>query len=98
MALLYADENFDAGVVAALRGLGHDVRTVQEAGRRGSDDPKVLADATAEGRGVLTFNRRDFIRLHRQSQAHAGIIACTDDRDVVALAGRIHRTITIAGS
>jgi hypothetical protein len=34
MALLYADENFDAGVTAELRRLGHDVRSVQEAGRQ----------------------------------------------------------------
>ncbi|HJT79348.1 MAG TPA: DUF5615 family PIN-like protein [Gemmataceae bacterium] len=98
MALLYADEDFDARAVAELRRLGHDVRTVQEVGRRGQDDPTVLADATAEGRAVLTFNRRHFLRLHRQSSAHAGIVACTRDADVVALAARIAQAITAAGS
>jgi predicted nuclease of predicted toxin-antitoxin system len=98
MAALYADENFDARVVTELRQRGHDVRTVQEAGRRGRDDPSVLADATAEGRAVLTCNRRHFLRLHRQSTAHAGIIVCTPDPDVVALAVRIDQAIVAAGS
>jgi len=98
MALLYADENFDAGVVAELRKLGHDVRTVQEAGRQGGADPTVLADATAEGRAVLTFNRRDFIKLHKQSPAHAGVIVCTDDPDAIALAGRIDHAVGATGS
>jgi Domain of unknown function (DUF5615) len=33
MARLYADEDFPLPVVEELRRLGHDVRTVQEAGR-----------------------------------------------------------------
>lgn len=92
MALLYADENFDYPVVERLRQLGHDVRTVQEAGRCASSDPQVLADASAEGRAVLTFNHKDFKRLHRQNAVHAGIISCThDDADI--LAGHIHQAI-----
>jgi hypothetical protein len=97
MALLYADENFDLGVVVELRRRGHDVRTVQEAGAQGRDDATVLADASAEGRAVLTFNRKDFFRLHRHSMAHAGIVACTSDPDAVALAMRIRHAVTSAG-
>jgi hypothetical protein len=37
MALLYADEDFHYAVVERLRHLGHDVRTVQEAGRKGGE-------------------------------------------------------------
>jgi len=80
MALFYADENFDYRVTKGLRLLGHDVVTVQEAGERGGDDARVLAVATAQGRAVLTHNRRDFERLHRNSAAHAGIISCTKDQ------------------
>ena len=58
MAQLYADENFGGRVVQELRRLGHDVLTVQEADRRGRDDAAVLADATAAGRALLTYNRR----------------------------------------
>jgi hypothetical protein len=99
MALLYADEDFHFGVVERLRTLGHDVTTVQEAGRTGSSDAQVLADATAEGRCVLTFNRRHFERLHQQNPGHAGIISCTrDDDDPDGLAARIHDAIIAAGS
>jgi predicted nuclease of predicted toxin-antitoxin system len=98
MALLYADENFDYPIVEELRRLGHDVVTVQEAGQQGKDDAAVLAFATAAGRAVLTFNRRDFFRLHRLNPAHAGIIACTTDNNYAALAGRIDAAITRAGA
>ena len=98
MALLYADENFDYPIVEHLRLLGHDVLTVQEAGRAGGLDPRVLADATAAGRAVLTFNRRHFQRLHRQSATHAGIISCTWDPDRAALAARIDQAIAAAVS
>ena len=54
MALLFADENFDARVVLELRRLGHDVQTVQEAGLQASDDSTVLAAATSEGRAVAS--------------------------------------------
>jgi hypothetical protein len=89
MARLYADENFDFPIVEQLRRLGHDVLTVAEAGRQGCSDAQVLADATAHGRSVVTFNRRDFFRLHRQQPVHAGIIACTWDANALALAARI---------
>jgi len=97
MARLYADENFDYAVVVELRRLRHDVVTVQEMGRHGRDDPTVLADATADGRAVLTFNRRDFIRLHHRTPSHAGMIVCTDDPDRNALAARIDQRIVAAG-
>ncbi|MCI0364127.1 MAG: DUF5615 family PIN-like protein [Phycisphaerales bacterium] len=95
MARIYANENYDFNVVVELRQRGHDVLTVQEAGNAGQGipDPDVLAFAVSQGRAVLTFNRRHFIRLHRQVQPHCGIIVCTDDRDVVALADRIHQAL-----
>ena len=36
---------------------------------------------------------RDYIRLHRSSTQHAGIIVCTHDADTDALAQRIHGAI-----
>ena len=97
MALLYADEDFDYPVVERLRRLGYDVLTVQQAGRRGGSDPQVLAYATAAGRAVLTHNRWDFERLHRQDPNHSGIISCTEDEDMGALAARIDQAIAAAG-
>ena len=99
MARLYADEDFPQPVTEELRRLGHDVRTVQEAGpaSQGIDDAEVLADATADQRAVLTHNHRDFKRLHRQVQPHEGIISCTQDpRDHAGLAQRIHDALTAA--
>lgn len=95
MALLYADENFDFGVVQELRQLAHDVLRAQEAGmaNRGVPDPDQLAFAISQGRAVLTFNAWDFIRLHSRVRPHRGIIVCSEDPDVVALATRIHLAI-----
>ncbi|MEG5040443.1 MULTISPECIES: DUF5615 family PIN-like protein [unclassified Microcoleus] len=47
MARLYADEQYPYPVVELLRALGHDVLTVQEAGRANQKipDPDVLAFA-----------------------------------------------------
>jgi uncharacterized protein DUF5615 len=95
MATLYADEAFSYPVVQRLLQLGHDVLTAQEAGQAGQGitDKAVLAFATAAGRAVVTFNRRHFIRLHSEVSSHAGIIVCTRDDDVMALADRIHQQL-----
>src|SRR5262249_2465884 len=97
MARFYADENFSLRVVERLRVLGHDVVTVQEAGEAGGDDARVLAHATSAGRAVLTFDRRDFERLHRASNAHAGIVSCTFYKPD-ALATRIDQAVGGTGS
>lgn len=96
MARLYADEQYPYPVVEFLRALGHDVLTVQEAGKANQriPDPDVLTFATSEQRAVITQNRKDFFRLHRLQPEHAGIIACTNDRNWEALANRIHDAIT----
>jgi len=88
--------NYDYRVVQELRNLGHDVLTANEAGRAGQGirDADVLAYANLQNRAVITFNRRHFIRLHQQVQLHSGIIVCTDDRDWIALAARVHQAIS----
>src|ERR1700733_4214791 len=97
MGRLYADEDFPWGAVQILRNWGNDVLTVQEAGRCGAADPDVLADATADGRAVLTHNHRHYKRLHARGQPHGGIISCTrDDNDLRGLAQRIQDAITAA--
>lgn len=103
MAALYSNENFPWQVVTELRARGHDVLTSLDAGQAnlGIPDDQVLAFATAQGRALLTFNRRDFARLHRRNSAHAGVIVCTQDADEAALAERIHQALlkqsTLAG-
>lgn len=95
MARFYSNENFLLPVVEALRGHGHDVLTVQDAGKANQEipDDEVLAYASAENRAVLTLNRRDFIRLHRQQPAHGGIIVCTADLNFTRQAQSIHEDI-----
>ena len=57
MAQLYADEDFDYDVVIELRGLGHDVVTVQEAGNASGSDAQVLAYAMKMSRDFPYGNR-----------------------------------------
>lgn len=95
MALLYANENFPLPVVEELRHLGHDVLTMQEAGEAGKSipDEQVLASAIAEGRVLLSLNRKHFIYLHNANSDHSGIIVCSFDSDFSGQAHRIHTAI-----
>jgi hypothetical protein len=92
MARCYANENFPLPTVAALRVLGHDALTTQDAGKSGIaiPDDEVLRLPHAQQRVLLTFNRKDFIRLHLAGQDHAGIPARRFDPDFPASALRIH--------
>ncbi|WP_020606861.1 DUF5615 family PIN-like protein [Spirosoma spitsbergense] len=92
MALLFADENFLMPAVVVLRELGHDVQTLLEIGQAGLavPDDEVLQLSTSLNRCLLTLNRKDFIKLHRQSSNHAGIIICKADAAFAALAHRTH--------
>jgi len=95
MARLYADEQFPRIVVLMLRNLGHDILTVQEAGKANQKipDDEVLAFAVSNNRAVLTINRSDFIRLHNLQPDHSGIIVCTEDLDRQRLAMGINQAI-----
>lgn len=95
MARLYANENLPLPVVEELRRLGHDVLTTYESGQAGqaTPDEDVLAFVVAEGRTLVTLNRKHFIRLHREQPEHAGIVVCSFDPDFVALAQRIHAAL-----
>ena len=42
---------------------------------------------------MLTFNRTDFVALHRRGVDHAGILTFKEDRDVDALSARIDAAI-----
>lgn len=92
MARLYANENFPLPVVEALRRLGHDVLTIQDAGggERAIPDIEVLTEASSNQRAVLTLNRKHFVRLHHEQPQHAGIVVCTFDADFERQARQIH--------
>jgi hypothetical protein len=96
VARFYSNENIALPVVIELRQLGHNVLTSLDAGKANFalPDAEVLAFAAAEGRILLSYNRRHFVRLHRDRTAsHAGIVVCTFDPDFAALAHRIHISI-----
>ena len=97
MALLYGDENFDVQTMELLRQLGHDTLTVRDAGQgnQGTPDHDILAFASENKRAVVTFDRRDYFRLHQANSAHGGIVACTYDVDSAGLAARIHESIEV---
>jgi predicted nuclease of predicted toxin-antitoxin system len=102
MASLYSNENFPKRVVEELRRLGHDVLTSYEAGKANQKipDDQVLSYAIEQDRVVLTLNRIDFIRLHKETQGtHPGIIVCTrDDADPLGFAARIDSSLASAGN
>lgn len=89
----YSNENFDLQVVDHPRELGHDVSTAFEAGNANQriPDDQVLNFASMEKRILLTFNRKDFFKLHKSGMSHSGIVACTYDSDYLGLAQRIDR-------
>ena len=95
MARSYTNENFPLPVVEELRQLGHEVLTTHEAGKAGKSvpDDQVLAYATADGRALVTLNRKHFIQLHNANPDHAGIIVCSLDLDFSRQAQRIHAAI-----
>jgi hypothetical protein len=96
MAHLYGDEQFPREVVELLRAMGHNILTVQEAGKDNQKipDEEVLAFAVSENRAVLTLNRRHFIRLHSLQSDHAGIIVCKADQDLARMATNINEAIS----
>lgn len=100
MARFYTNENFPVPAVEALRGLGHDVLTTHESGSSGLaiPDEEVLSFAISQQRVLVTFNRQDFIRLHKQNSNHSGIVVCTFDADFIGLAERIHNSINLYSS
>jgi predicted nuclease of predicted toxin-antitoxin system len=92
MASLYSNENLSIDLVERIREFGYDVLTSYQAGQANQaiPDDEVLAYATANQCSVITFNRDDFVALHRSGIDHAGIIVCKDDRDYLQQAQALH--------
>lgn len=93
--LLLADENFDFPVVAELKNLGYDIVTLVDLNlaNRSLPDGEVLQIAVQLDRALITINRRDFIRLHRLDDNHAGIVVCTRNADVTEFANSVHQAL-----
>jgi hypothetical protein len=101
MARFYSNENSPKQAGDELtRRFGHDVLTALAAGNanRAAPDEEVLAFAASQNRVLPTYNRRHFLRLHRESPNHAGVVICTFDPDFSGQAQRIHEAVDKEGS
>ena len=71
-------QDVDVNFAVRLRGYGYDVVTTRDVGNLGNPDEKQLEYAANNGRAIVTHNRRDFRRLHRdwirRAQHHCGVI------------------------
>src|ERR1700733_7209409 len=65
-ARLYFDEDVSVRVADMLKARGFAVVTTLQAGRLGATDSGQLQFAVAEGRALVTHNRRDFERLGKR--------------------------------
>jgi Domain of unknown function (DUF5615) len=79
-------------MVICLQQLGYNVLTSYAAGQanQGIPDEAVLAFAQQQNHTVITFNRDDFLKLHRSGVRHSGIIICKDDRDYLGQVQTLH--------
>ena len=92
---LYSNENFPLVVIQELRVLGYDVLTSYEARQANQriPDEQVLQFAAFQERVLITINRKDFIRLHRQGIKHYGIVICTFNPNFTQQALAIHQLL-----
>jgi predicted nuclease of predicted toxin-antitoxin system len=74
----YLDEHIQTSLAEALRQRGVDVLTTQEAGNIALNDYEQLSFAYKKGRVVLSYNKRDFARIHYEfmkiNKTHSGIV------------------------
>ena len=71
----HLDEHISAHIAAGLLRRNIDVTTTADAGLIGATDRAQLEFAASSGRVMVTHND-DFLRLHAQGVAHAGIAYC----------------------
>ncbi len=96
MALLLTDQDFRGQILRELELAGHDILLPFDLGwtHVKVDDAKVLERAAAEQRILLTHNGWDFVKLHRQSSKHSGIIVCSQHPDWRILARNLQQALT----
>jgi len=81
---LYLDEMIPVALAEVLNQYGHDAITARQANMLGKDDNEQLEFAASRGRVILTFNLKDFIKLHKEwlvnGKSHRGIIVSPEIR------------------
>jgi predicted nuclease of predicted toxin-antitoxin system len=101
IASLLLDEDVSVVVAAVLRARGFDALTARDAGRLGRSDAEQLTAAAEAGRILLTHNRVDFERLHRDwltvGKTHQGILIARrrTPADISARVGRVLARLTL---
>lgn len=72
------DDSGDTAIADGLLADGVDLVRSADVGMRGRQDEEQLELATREGRVLVTANRGDFLRLHRDwmraGRSHAGLV------------------------
>lgn len=80
---VYLDEDVHPFIAESLRLLGWEARTTVEAGRRETEDIDQIHYAAEHGFAILSYNVRDFPRLHYEfdeaDDEHCGILVATQD-------------------
>jgi predicted nuclease of predicted toxin-antitoxin system len=71
----HLDEHVDHEIAVALRTRGIDVTTTSDAGLLQAADEDHIDFALGQRRVIFT-NDQDYLRLHSQGIAHAGIVYC----------------------
>jgi hypothetical protein len=78
---VYLDEDGHTFIAHALRLRGWEALTTEEAGRRAASDLDQITFAAAHGYTIVTYDIRDFPRLHAEivtgGGSHGGIIVAT---------------------
>ena len=96
-APLYVDEDVSVVLAAILKARGIEAVTARDSAKLGLADADQLAFAAAAGRVLLTHNRVDFERLHKEwlgsGRPHAGILIARR-RSPPELAARVGRLLS----
>lgn len=75
---LYLDEDVLPDLARVLRSSGHDVLSAHEVGAIGIGDEDQLLRAAADGRALLSFNYRHFLKIGHEwfvaGRSHSGIV------------------------
>lgn len=85
-----------------MRRYGYDAVNVQERGQRGKSDEEQLEYAVDDNRILVTFNMRDFYRIHNEwleaGRPHRGILVTPDAADIGHLMRRLKDTLKVLHS
>lgn len=85
-----ADEHIELSIVSGLKLLGIDAISINEAGKRQSDDEEILGFAKERDRVIITRDS-DFVKLHRKGAEHAGIVFIPKFMSIGKIIGEIEK-------